>query len=133
MEWIFIFLWIIAFPIICAVIASAKGRSGIGWLIAGLFFGIFAVILIAILPANSEGIAQNELRKGKKKVCPHCAETILVAARVCRYCGKEVPENVSRQVVMKPCPFCSEPIRQVATGCRHCGNELKTEGSRILI
>ena len=42
MEWIFIFLWIIAFPIICAVIASAKGRSGIGWLIAGLFFGSFS-------------------------------------------------------------------------------------------
>ncbi|HVG28134.1 MAG TPA: zinc ribbon domain-containing protein [Pyrinomonadaceae bacterium] len=27
---------------------------------------------------------------GGSKKCPHCAETIKVAARVCRFCGREV-------------------------------------------
>ncbi len=29
---------------------------------------------------------------GQSKVCPFCAETIKEAARVCRFCGRELPQ-----------------------------------------
>lgn len=45
-------LWI-ACGITCAVIASGKGRSGFGWFIMGLLFSIFAVVMIACLPAQN--------------------------------------------------------------------------------
>jgi hypothetical protein len=30
--------------------------------------------------------------RGATKTCPHCAETIKLAARICRYCDREVSE-----------------------------------------
>ena len=39
------------FAIAAAVIGAAKGRSGVGWFILGLPFGIFAVIIVACLPS----------------------------------------------------------------------------------
>jgi hypothetical protein len=30
------------------------------------------------------------LAESDEKVCPHCAETIKAAAKVCRFCGKDV-------------------------------------------
>ena len=34
-----------------AAVAAGKGRSGIGWLLLGLLFGIFALIIVACLPS----------------------------------------------------------------------------------
>lgn len=36
---------------ISAIIADKKNRSGLLWFVFGLFLGIFAVLLIAVLPA----------------------------------------------------------------------------------
>lgn len=90
MEWVIAIFWLVGCPIICAIIADEKGRDGCGWLAAGFFFGIFAVITVIALPANPEVIAQQDIKQGRKKICPHCAETILSAAAVCRYCGREL-------------------------------------------
>jgi len=35
---------------ICAAIASSKGRSGVGWFFAGFFFGLIAIIIVAVIP-----------------------------------------------------------------------------------
>ncbi len=46
---IFLFLIWIVCAIVCASMASSRNRSALGWGIAGLFFGIFAVILLALM------------------------------------------------------------------------------------
>jgi hypothetical protein len=44
-------IWI-GCAIITGVIASTKGRSGIGWFLIGAVLGIFGVVIIACLPGR---------------------------------------------------------------------------------
>jgi hypothetical protein len=37
----------------CGVIAESKNRSGIGWFFVGLGLGIFAILMVACMPALS--------------------------------------------------------------------------------
>jgi hypothetical protein len=46
-----LFIFWIAFAVLCAVIASSKGRSGFGWLVLGAIFGLFALIAVIAMPA----------------------------------------------------------------------------------
>jgi len=34
----------------CVSIAKGKGRSAVAWALLGVFFGIFALVLVAMLP-----------------------------------------------------------------------------------
>lgn len=40
----------LVFGIVCAVLASGRGRSPVGWFFLGLFFSCFALILVLLLP-----------------------------------------------------------------------------------
>ncbi len=48
---VFLIVWLV-FGILCALVASSKGRHAFGWLVLGCIFGIFALALIAILPSK---------------------------------------------------------------------------------
>jgi hypothetical protein len=50
----FVFLTIggVIAAIISAVIAGTKGRNPIGWGILGLFFSIFTLIVVAVIPSK---------------------------------------------------------------------------------
>lgn len=84
-------LWIIC-GFVTAVIASAKDRSGFGWLLIGLLLGIFGVILIACMPSKkptqivyAQQAASVDARQTKN--CPDCGESVLAVANVCKHCG----------------------------------------------
>lgn len=81
-------LFVLAF--IPAGIARHKGLSVAKWWIAGAL--VFPVALVAVLlePTDRAAIIARKVRDEGMRACPHCAEAILPAAKVCRYCGRDI-------------------------------------------
>ena len=89
--------------LVCAFIGMAvgnsKGRGGLGFLL-GLVFGVFGLIVIAVLGPTPEAQARRDLQVAaaaraldsseRLRPCPWCSELIQPAARVCRYCRRDV-------------------------------------------
>ena len=104
-------LWMISAAIcavLSAVVASSKDRSGFGWFLLGLIFGVFALLFVACLPAiksQPKRFSDPTPLNVADKVCPNCAETIKRDALVCRYCDVEfvkpdTPSDVRRQRIV---------------------------------
>jgi zinc-ribbon domain len=74
----------VAFGIVSAVAAHGKGRNSLGWFLAGLVIGPFALFVTALpnVPCPGQFIA-----------CTDCGEVIREDAKLCRYCGLELREN----------------------------------------
>lgn len=107
MEWLL--LWM-ASGVLCAVIASSRGRSTVGWLLLGALFGIFAIVGVIALPTVTSDEAPPA---STHKKCPFCAEFIRVDAKVCKHCGRDLP-----QVAPEPLPEPSENGRKLVEAAR---------------
>ena len=72
--------WLVTavFGIVASSIAGSKGRNTLGWLVAGMFLGPFALIVAALPPVERAGMFFR---------CPACREVIHQEAATCRYCG----------------------------------------------
>lgn len=55
------------------------------------------------------------------KNCPYCAEKIKAAAKICRYCGKELDTTPESKGI---CPYCGEKLVPGAKACQHCNKWL---------
>lgn len=71
----------IVFGVVSGIVARGKGRSSLGWFLAGLLIGPFA-LLVAVLPAKP--------REGSLVQCPACCEVIQAEASICRFCGSHL-------------------------------------------
>ena len=80
-----LFLSALVFSVVASLIADSKGRNSLGWLIAGLLIGPFALVVAALRPV---------VRQGQFKRCPVCAEIVKEEANRCRYCRFECKEKV---------------------------------------
>lgn len=49
-----VLLWI-AFAVGCGFLAKRKGRSAGSWVVVGLFFGVFALIALALMKPKQAG------------------------------------------------------------------------------
>lgn len=73
-------LWIVTFVfgVIASVIAYSKGRNSLGWFLAGMFVGPFALVVTFLPPVARDGMFGS---------CPACREVIRAEAETCRFCG----------------------------------------------
>ena len=71
--------WLVTFVfgIVASVIAHGKGRNSLGWYMAGMFLGPFALIVVFLPPVE---------RVGMFIKCPSCKEVIRQHAETCRFC-----------------------------------------------
>lgn len=83
----FLLLWI-AFAVVSAIVAGSKGRSAFGWFILGAIFGIFAMILVIVLPSQKVAPVDPNAPSPETHVkCPDCRELVFKDAKKYRYCG----------------------------------------------
>jgi hypothetical protein len=81
----FIIFWL-GCAIVTAIVASSKGRSGIGWFILGCLLPLFALLLVALMPAIK---ARDPLAPSPSTHvrCPDCREFVYKDASKCKHCG----------------------------------------------
>jgi len=86
-----IILWL-AFSVVAGVLAHNKGRSGAGFFFLALLLSpIIGILAAAVVSPDATRAGDRAARSGRGRVCPHCAEVVKPAARVCRYCGNNLP------------------------------------------
>jgi len=94
--------WVVL-SIVSGVIASNRGRSGLGYFLLSIVLSPLIGILIAFSVSPDIGAFEREkLHYGQAKKCPYCAEIIKPDAKVCRFCGRDQVADESKPLVMKP-------------------------------
>ena len=130
MEWLIV--WI-ACGVFAAAVAASKGRSFIGWLFLGIFFGIFALLAVGFMPKIEEAVAMPgsiPSSEREERKCPFCAEMIKAEAIVCKHCGRDVeplpdrPKEGQKEKTEDPnalrCPHCGGVVGPVINRCQCC-------------
>ncbi|HVI49949.1 MAG TPA: zinc ribbon domain-containing protein [Candidatus Sulfotelmatobacter sp.] len=107
----FLFLVILWFgvSVIIAIAASARGRNPLIWFLLPLIITpLLAALLLLVVGGGSNST----------QPCPRCRETIKIGAKVCRFCGHELPDH------QNDAPFPDTRL------CLNCGYQVRRKDSR---
>ena len=136
-------VWIVI-AIVGAIVAGNKGRSGVGWFFACLILTPLAILILLALPRLESAAPHAGLVAARsvpptpatgeqaRSPCPFCAEMIVNAAVVCRFCGRDLRTNWLRpspQLNLDPaplisCPKCSRSVLRGTRICPDCGTRI---------
>ena len=106
----YIAIWAVVWGVLCALVASSRGRGGLGWFILGALFGVFAFIGL-IASGNRTGIKDG-------KACPTCAQQIVGAAYQCPHCGHRfAPHTVSLPTGWPHWPGMGQKVQAFCNRC----------------
>ena len=149
-EYVIVILFLV---VATPIVAAAKGRSVILWLLLGILLPLLSLILVAVLPSlKTQRVAaapeppRSDPHRGMQRIdppepkrvpCPVCAEMIMPDAKKCRFCGTEIapPAPQVRKAAprtsgfAKPieCPRCHKANEPDALDCVHCGQWLQSK------
>lgn len=79
-----LFFWLFL-SFVAGMIASRRGRSGIGFFLLSVILSPLVGIIMALV-VRSGHVIDN----GPQRVCPYCAELIMPAAIKCKHCGSNL-------------------------------------------
>lgn len=89
LPWVLFWLFLCNVP---ACIATYKGRSGWGFFVFSILLTpLIGLLLILVLQPTQEKLEQRQLISGETRKCPSCAEVIKGEAKICRFCGRDMP------------------------------------------
>lgn len=91
MDYLFSFYFFAAIGV--GMVASAKGRSGIGWGLAALFISPPMAALLLIVMSLPSG--PDQMTEKTHVRCPDCRELIRRDATVCAHCGCKLTANAT--------------------------------------
>lgn len=72
----------------------------LGW----TFLGWVVALIWSLTAANTESVRDKSLGnadgQSETRQCPFCAETIMKEAKVCRYCNRDLPEELDESNIL---------------------------------
>lgn len=147
-------IWFIL-VIATGALASNKGRSVFGWVALAVLVAPLCILILAALPnlrrEREEGIRHREVvaaiahadAQPDTRDCPHCAETIKAAAKVCKHCGRDVEPILPRAAATEDdlaslygpakCPTCGAYQNLGAAKCHSCGETFPARTEKLAV
>jgi len=112
-----LYFWLLT-AVVTLVAAEARGRQGFLWFLLTLPLGLFALLLVLVLPRRPRA---GWLGEPIERHCPSCGTIVPITARKCSGCGDDLPAAASSLMPAGVrCSACGQERPRDKMACPHC-------------